>query len=102
MGRSNATLLSERSISARYLENFDVNKEYDVIIVGAGITGITTALQLQASHLSCLLVEANTIGVTNLCGMDGTRSPRVRSLTHAIWTTCGRYHARGVQKNIPQ
>ena len=44
------------------VNTFDVNKEYDVIIVGAGITGITTALQLQASHLSCLLVEANTIG----------------------------------------
>lgn len=42
--------------------NFDSDKEYDVVIVGAGITGITTALCLQNANLSCLLIEANTIG----------------------------------------
>ncbi|MEP6594690.1 MAG: FAD-binding oxidoreductase [Ginsengibacter sp.] len=35
---------------------------YDVLIVGGGITGITTALLLQKAGKKCLLVEAKTTG----------------------------------------
>ncbi|MBC7452085.1 MAG: FAD-binding oxidoreductase, partial [Cytophagales bacterium] len=35
---------------------------FDVIIVGGGITGLTTALQLQKAGKKCLLAEAHTIG----------------------------------------
>ncbi len=35
---------------------------YDVLIVGGGITGITTALQLQKAGKKCILAEAHTIG----------------------------------------
>ena len=35
---------------------------YDVLIVGAGITGITTALLLQQEGKRCVVVEANTVG----------------------------------------
>ena len=35
---------------------------FDVIIVGGGITGITTALQLQKAGKKCLIAEAHTIG----------------------------------------
>jgi glycine/D-amino acid oxidase-like deaminating enzyme/nitrite reductase/ring-hydroxylating ferredoxin subunit len=45
-----------------------IDKEYDVIIVGGGITGITTALLLQNQNLSCLLVEAATIGFGTTSG----------------------------------
>jgi len=38
------------------------NKKFDVLIVGGGVTGITTALQLQKSGLQCLVAEAH-----NLC-----------------------------------
>jgi len=38
------------------------NKNFDVLIAGGGITGITTALQLQKSGLNCLVMEAH-----NLC-----------------------------------
>lgn len=38
------------------------NTVYDVIIVGAGITGISTALQLQEAGKQCLVVEAANIG----------------------------------------
>lgn len=35
---------------------------YDAVVVGAGITGITTALLLQRSGLSCVIVEAQLPG----------------------------------------
>jgi glycine/D-amino acid oxidase-like deaminating enzyme len=37
-------------------------KDFDVLIVGGGVTGIATALQLQKSGLQCIVAEAN-----NLC-----------------------------------
>lgn len=37
-------------------------KNTDVIIVGAGITGITTALMLQKAGKQCMILEAHTIG----------------------------------------
>jgi len=40
-----------------------VSKEvYDCIIVGAGVTGVTTALMLQSSGLKTVILEAHTIG----------------------------------------
>ena len=38
------------------------NDVFDVLIVGGGITGITTALLLQKAGKKCLLAEAQTIG----------------------------------------
>lgn len=35
---------------------------YDVLIVGAGITGLTTALMLQEKGLKCIVAEAHNIG----------------------------------------
>jgi len=39
-----------------------VSNVFDVIIVGAGITGMTTALLLQKSGKSCMVLEAGKIG----------------------------------------
>jgi glycine/D-amino acid oxidase-like deaminating enzyme/nitrite reductase/ring-hydroxylating ferredoxin subunit len=36
--------------------------ETDVVIVGGGITGVTTALQLQRAGKSCVLIEAQELG----------------------------------------
>lgn len=41
---------------------FSTNTEYDVVIIGAGITGITTALLLQTAGKNCLVTEARNIG----------------------------------------
>ncbi|MEJ6982577.1 FAD-dependent oxidoreductase [Pedobacter sp. P351] len=35
---------------------------YDVLIIGGGITGITTAMLLQEAGKNCILAEAHTIG----------------------------------------
>jgi glycine/D-amino acid oxidase-like deaminating enzyme/nitrite reductase/ring-hydroxylating ferredoxin subunit len=40
----------------------DLSITYDVIIVGAGITGITSALMLQKAGKKCIVIEAGTIG----------------------------------------
>ncbi len=40
-----------------------VTQEFDVIIIiGAGITGLTTALQLQLAGKKCLVLKSHTIG----------------------------------------
>jgi glycine/D-amino acid oxidase-like deaminating enzyme len=38
------------------------NKIFDVIIVGGGITGLSTAMELQKQGQKCLLIEASNIG----------------------------------------
>jgi glycine/D-amino acid oxidase-like deaminating enzyme/nitrite reductase/ring-hydroxylating ferredoxin subunit len=37
------------------------SKQYDVILAGGGITGVSTALLLQKAGLSCAILEANTL-----------------------------------------
>lgn len=43
-------------------------QDYDVIIIGAGITGITTGLMLQKAGKKCLILEANTIAFGTTSG----------------------------------
>ena len=42
--------------------NWNKDTLYDVLVVGAGITGCTTALLLQSQGLNCILAEANNVG----------------------------------------
>ncbi len=44
------------------IHNNNVEDIYDVIIVGGGITGITTALLLQKAGKKCIVAEAQTLG----------------------------------------
>src|ERR1700759_675779 len=41
---------------------------YDCLIVGAGITGLTAALQLQQNGKQTILIEAHTIGFGTTSG----------------------------------
>ena len=45
-----------------------VTPNKDVVIVGAGITGITSALMLQKKGINCILVEANNMGFGTTSG----------------------------------
>ncbi|CAN5337300.1 FAD-dependent oxidoreductase [soil metagenome] len=48
---------------------FDNNKDpYDVVIVGGGITGLTTALQLQNAGKKCIVAELHNIGFGTTAG----------------------------------
>jgi hypothetical protein len=40
---------------------WDPAARYDVLIVGGGITGVTTALLLQEAGLNCIIAEAHTL-----------------------------------------
>ncbi len=35
---------------------------YDVVVIGGGITGVTTALRLQEGGVKCILAEAPNLG----------------------------------------
>lgn len=56
------SLWQDRMDSYQSTSQLDANKNYDVLIVGGGITGITTALLLQKLGKSCVVAEAR-----NLC-----------------------------------
>ncbi|RYY52481.1 MAG: FAD-dependent oxidoreductase [Chitinophagaceae bacterium] len=59
----------------------NAEKIYDVIIVGAGITGLTTALLLQREGKRCLVVEAGKIGF----GTSGGTSAHLNTFFDATY-----------------
>jgi glycine/D-amino acid oxidase-like deaminating enzyme/nitrite reductase/ring-hydroxylating ferredoxin subunit len=64
----------------------DNNLVYDVIIVGGGITGISTALLLQEAGKNCLVLEA-----ANLCfGTTGGTTAHLNTLLDTPYTTISR------------
>src|SRR5215213_10296645 len=58
-------------------------KDFDVLIVGGGITGVTTALQLQKSGLQCIVAEAH-----NLCfGTTGGTTAHLNTFLDTDYAT---------------
>ena len=51
--------------------SFSPGEIYDVLIVGGGITGLTTALLLQEKGKKCILAEAHTLGFGTTSGTTG-------------------------------
>lgn len=61
----------------------DSNLIYDVVIVGGGITGVSTGLLLQKAGKKCLIIEAN-----NLCfGTTGGTTAHLNTLLDTPYTT---------------
>jgi len=60
-----------------------LSKFYDVIIVGGGMTGVTTALMLQKKGKKCLLVEAFNIGF----GTTGGTTAHLNTLLDTPYST---------------
>jgi glycine/D-amino acid oxidase-like deaminating enzyme/nitrite reductase/ring-hydroxylating ferredoxin subunit len=62
---------------------FAERDEWDVIIVGGGITGISTALRLQEAGKRCLIIEAE-----NLCfGTTGGTTAHINTLLDTPYST---------------
>ena len=61
----------------------DSTKTYDVVIVGGGITGISTAFHLQKAGMNCLLLEAH-----ELCfGTTGGTTAHINTLLDVPYST---------------
>ena len=69
----------------------DTEIVYDVIVVGGGITGVSTALLLQNAGKKCLLIEAN-----NLCfGTSGGTTAHLNTLLDTPYTTILKNFGKG-------
>ena len=61
----------------------DSTKIYDIVIVGGGITGISTAYHLQKAGMNCLLLEAH-----ELCfGTTGGTTAHINTLLDVPYST---------------
>ncbi len=80
----------------------DTEKVYDVIIVGGGITGITSALLLQEEGKDCLLLEAANLGF----GTTGGTTAHLNTLLDTPYTTIaknfGKENAQLVSQSVKE
>ena len=65
---SNTTSIWQKTKSPVRLTTKNEVRNYDVIIIGAGITGLTTGLFLQEAGKKCLILEARNIGFGTTSG----------------------------------
>ena len=62
----------------------------DAVIVGGGLTGVTTALMLTAMGKKTVLLEAERLGTGATAGCTGLSSPGLGLMTKRITRTAGR------------
>lgn len=80
---NNKSLWQKTSSPYKSVNRPDKKNIYDVIIIGGGITGITTGLLLQQSGFNCLVIEAQ-----NLCfGTTGGTTAHINTLLDTPYNT---------------
>ncbi|SFC36065.1 hypothetical protein SAMN05421747_10991 [Parapedobacter composti] len=67
---------------------------WDVIVVGAGITGLTTALRLQEAGLDCVVAEAHQVGFGTTGGTTAHINTMLDTPYHTIESDFGEDGAR--------
>lgn len=76
------SLWQESTLDYSARVNTPINKKYDVVIVGGGITGISTALELAKSGKKCIVLETH-----NLCyGTTGGTTAHLNTLLDTPYT----------------
>lgn len=70
----------------------------DVVIVGGGITGLSTAIKLQESGKSCVLIESNEIGFGTTGGSTAHINTILDTSYYQIKNNFGEDNARKVAK----
>lgn len=80
---SNISLWQESVDEYMPTNKIDFSQVYDVVIVGGGITGISTAYHLQKQGMNCLLIEAH-----ELCfGTTGGTTAHINTLLDVPYST---------------
>jgi len=74
------------------------NTIYDVLIIGGGITGLTTALLLQEAGKNCILAEAHSIGYGATGGTTAHINTFIDSYYHSIEKDFGPENAKLVAR----
>src|SRR5690606_36393775 len=67
---------------------------WDVLIVGGGITGLTTAIRLQEAGMDCIVVEAHRIGFGTTGGTTAHINTMLDTPYHTIENDFGEEGAR--------
>ena len=78
------------------------NKSFDVIIAGAGITGLTTGLLLQKAGKSVLVAEAKNIGFGTSSGTTAHLNTFLDTPYNEIQKKFGNDHAKNVAAIVKQ
>lgn len=77
------TSLWQQTVTKTPLKVNALPQQADVIIVGAGITGITTGLMLQKAGKECIILEAQNIGF----GTTGGTTAHINTLLDTPYST---------------
>lgn len=73
-----------------------LSSSYDVVIVGGGMTGVTTALLLQKAGKKCLLLEAFNLGF----GTTGGTTAHLNTLLDTPYYTISKNFGEGASKIV--
>ena len=73
----------------------EVTGHHDVVVVGAGLTGVTTALLLASAGRSVLVLEAHHVGA----GTTGGSTAKVSCLQGTRLSTISRHHSQEVVRH---
>ncbi|GAA0221586.1 FAD-dependent oxidoreductase [Saccharothrix mutabilis subsp. mutabilis] len=63
---------------------------FDVVVIGGGITGVTTALRLKEAGVSVAVVEADRVGG----GVSGNNTAKVTALQSTVYSTIADKHGQ--------
>jgi glycine/D-amino acid oxidase-like deaminating enzyme/nitrite reductase/ring-hydroxylating ferredoxin subunit len=77
---------------------YSTDMEFDVVIIGAGITGITAALLLQTAGKKCLVTEARNIGF----GTTGGTTAHLNTLLDTPYYTISKNFSEDDAKLVHQ
>ncbi|NUT91103.1 MAG: FAD-dependent oxidoreductase [Saccharothrix sp.] len=84
------TVTARHSLWAQDLDGFPPagDGHFDVVVIGGGITGVTTALRLKEAGASVAVVEAGDVGG----GVSGNNTAKVTALQSTVYSTIADKH----------
>jgi len=83
-------------------QKYPSEKQFDVIIVGAGLTGIATACLLQNAGKKCLVLEAHTLGFGTSGGTTAHINTQLDTPYSLMIRNFGVDHARRVKLAVAE